>query len=566
MNQAYSVWFREKGISLPGHWKQARSWSVATLIAILAATMLSCSSGTDETPNVTQSVPGIGSGGGGSGTNLPPVGNVSDPLFAEQWHLQNTGQGGGIPGEDSRVVGAWNLGRSGLGVRVAVVDDGLEIGHEDLAPNIVLGQSFNYLTNGSDPTPANSGPCSGAGGTADCHGTSVAGVIGAFGNQTGGRGAAPYAALVGYNLLAAGVFSPDSVEADAMSRNAAAVWVSNNSWGAPDDGILHASGPLWKAAVLNGLAQGRSGKGTVYVWAGGNGGARRNDNSNYEGYSNFRGVIAICAVDANGSQTPYSDPGANLWGCTPSSAGTASLPAIVTTDRSAGEGYNRGTSSFDVQDPNYTNTFGGTSSATALASGIITLVLEANPNLGWRDVRIVLAETARQNDPGDVDWTVNGGGYAVNHKYGFGVLNAEAAVIRAATWTPLGPQKSYSISVLSNQSIADLATVASPANVAGSGISRIEWVEIELTADHQNDGDLEVILRHEGTGTSSVLAQPRVCPGTGIELCGDYAGWVFGSARHLGEAADGSWTLTVRDGLPGSTGTLNNWKLTFYGT
>lgn len=163
MNQAYSVWFREKGISLPGHWKQARSWSVATLIAILAATMLSCSSGTDETPNVTQSVPGIGSGGGGSGTNLPPVGNVSDPLFAEQWHLQNTGQGGGIPGEDSRVVGAWNLGRSGLGVRVAVVDDGLEIGHEDLAPNIVLGQSFNYLTNGSDPTPANSGPCSGAG-------------------------------------------------------------------------------------------------------------------------------------------------------------------------------------------------------------------------------------------------------------------------------------------------------------------------------------------------------------------------------------------------------------------
>lgn len=521
-----------------------------------------CTGGSDPTPNVTQNVPG----GGGNGGTLPPVGTVTDPFFANQWHLLNTGQGGGTPGEDVRVAAAWNQGLSGKGVRVAIVDDGIEIGHEDLAPNVVPGQSYNYLTNGSDPTPATIGLCDGAGGTADCHGTSVAGVVASFANQVGGRGAAPYAGLVGYNLLGTGVFSPDSVEADAMIRSASAVWVSNNSWGAPDDGVLHPSGPLWKAAVLNGLNVGRNGRGTVYVWAGGNGGSRRDDNSNYEGYSNFRGVLAICAVDATGKQTPYSDPGANLWACTPSSPGTASLPAVVTTDRSAEEGYNRGAGAADLSDLNYTNSFGGTSSATALASGIVALVLEANPELGWRDVRLVLAESARRNDATDSDWTINGAGYAVNHKYGFGVLDAEAAVARARTWTPLGAQRSYSVSVGANEAIADLATVVLSSTVSGSGISRIEWVEIEFSASHQSDGDLEIILQHQDTGTQSVLAQARSCPGTAADDCGDYNAWVFGSARHLGESADGTWTLSVRDGRPGNIGAVTGWKLIFYGT
>ncbi len=545
----------------------ARRACVSTILAAVVGLLGGCSGGAGESPNVTQSVPGGGGsgGGGGGGTALPPVGIITDPLFAQQWHLSNTGQAGGTPGEDVRALGAWNQGFSGQGVRVAIVDDGVEIAHEDLSPNVVPGQSFNYLTNGTDPTSASSGLCAGAGGIADCHGTAVAGVVAGFGNQVGGRGAAPYANLVGYNLLGSGVFSPDSVEADAMSRNAPSVWVSNNSWGAPDDARLHNSGPLWKAAVINSLAQGRGGRGTVYVWAGGNGGARQNDNSNYEGYANFRGVMAICAVDAYGRQTPYSDPGANLWACAPSSGGTASSSGVLTTDRSGGEGYNRGGGG-DLADMNYTDAFGGTSSATALASGIVALVLEANPTLSWRDVRLVLAETARRNDPGDGDWIVNGAGYAVNHKYGFGVLNADAAAVRARTWSNVGPLKTFSVSGVANQALADLATVVSSANVVGSGIGRLEWVEIEFSADHQNDADLEIVLRNESTGTISVLSEPHACPGTDPDRCGDYAGWVFGSARHLGEGADGTWTLSVRDGLAGHSGIVNAWKLTFYGT
>lgn len=534
------------------------------LFALLGACALtSCSAGNDSTPNVTQNDPGsLGQNDPLGVTPLPPIGDITDPLFSSQWHLFNTGQGGGQEGEDVRVRGPWAQGLSGRGVRIAIVDDGLEIRHEDLAPNVIPGQSFNYLTNGNDPTPATTGLCEGAGGDAACHGTSAAGVAAGFANRLGGRGAAPYANLVGYNLLSSS-FTPDSREADAMVRNVGAVWVSNNSWGAPDDGVLHPSGPLWKTAVLNGVATGRGGRGTIYTWAGGNGGRRRGDNSNYEGYANFRGVMAICAVDAAGKQPAYSDPGANLWGCTTSSSGGSGLPSVLTTDRSGGEGYNQG-SGGDVPDANYTNSFGGTSSATALASGVVALVLEANPALSWRDLRQVLAETARQNDPSDSDWTINGAGYHVNHKYGFGVFNAEAAVARARIWSAVGPQKTFTLSGEGSRALADLASIDLAATVAGSGIQRIEWIEIEFAADHQNDGDLRIVLRNDTTGTRSVLAESRTC--TGVETCGNYSGWVFSSARHLGEAADGRWTLTVTDGLGGNTGTITGWKLTFYGT
>ena len=78
--------------------------------------------------------------------------------------------------------------------------------------------------------------------------------------------------------------------------------------------------------------------------------------------------------------------------------------------------------------------------------------------------------------------------------------------------------------------------------------------------------ELEIMLRNESTGTASLLAEPRTCSGIGFDLCGDYDAWIFGSARHLGEGADGNWTLQVRDANPGSTGMLISWKLTFYGT
>lgn len=528
--------------------RQLGSCAVAGLSLLLAT----CGGGGDgdggATAVCTPSTPGVA-----------PA--VNDPLFGDQWHLRNTGQAGGCSGQDVNISPVWNAGTKGAGVRIAVVDDGLEIAHEDLAPNVVAGESWDYVGMDTDPTGGE-------------HGTSVGGVAAARdSNGLGGAGAAPRAGLVGYNLLQ---LLTSGNEADAMTRNAAAVFVSNNSWGAPDDGNWAPSASTWRSAIDTGLATGRNGLGTIYTWAAGNGGTALGannagvDNSNYDGQANYRGVLAICAVGDDGVKASYSERGANLWVCTPSEGRGGH--AISTTDRSGAAGYNAGAAP-DYSNPNYTNSFNGTSSAAPLAAGVIALILEAKPTLTWRDLRLILAQTARKNHPSDSDWTVNGAGFNVNHNYGFGVADAGAAITLASTWTNVGPQLTFTAPAMPqtvNATIPDAnATgVSSMINVTGSGIGKIEYVAITFNATHGYVGDLEITLTAP-SGTISRLSEQHIfCKGGGgLALCSGISGstWRFGSARHLGEQADGNWTLNVRDRFSPDIGIFNSWQLTFYG-
>ena len=484
-----------------------------------------------------------------SNTSQAPV---ADPLFADQWHLLNTGINGGTAGEDIRVSPVISSGNRGENVQVVVVDDGVELNHEDIEYNVNQHFSVNY--GGSNPEYA-------------YHGTAVAGVIAASDtNGVGLHGVAPGSCLASYDLLNNYTFES---EYDAMTRNIDLVDVMNNSWG-PEDGLGNYvySNPLWRESVEFGLANGRKKKGTVYVWAAGNGGrsspasAVEIDNSNYDGYANFYGVMAICAVGNQGTRAFYSEKGANLWVCTPS-LGDNGI-GISTTDRTGSEGFNKdGTK--DYTDISYTKRFGGTSSAAPVAAGAAALVLKANPMLTWRDVKIILAKSARMNDPSDADWAVNGAGYNINHKYGFGVVNAQAAVSLATGWANVGPFKTsgqYLQSVNAAIPDNDLAGVTGSIAVAGSGISKIEYVEITLYSNHTYAGDLNVTLTSPG-GTSSVLAEKHSCGSSGCGSISD--GWPFGSARHLDESADGTWSLKVADEALLNTGSFTSWSIRFYG-
>ncbi len=499
--------------------------------------------------------------------------DVADPLYGDQWHLKNTGQlsftgVSGVVGEDMDVEPVWQATTpyKGDNIRIAIVDDGLEIGHEDLAANIAAtGLSYNYLTGSTDPTedPTDVSPENG-------HGTAVAGIAAARDlNGLGGRGAAPRANLVGYNLLQK---QTTSSEADAMTRGSPNVHIYSNSWGPPDgDGTLYAPSALWHTAIDNGLASGRAGHGTIYTWAAGNGGDNGNlppiDNSNYDGYANYRGVIAVAAVNDQGKKSSYSESGANVWISAPGGE-FCDTHAITTTDRTGAVGENPPdptTGYIDYPNTNYTKCMNGTSSATPGVAGVIALMLQANPNLGWRDVRLILAQSARKNDTTDAGWRVTGGSpvYHFNHKYGFGVIDAAAAVTLASTWANVGPQLSYAPALASpHQAIPDndATGVSNTINVAGSGITSIEFVEITFSSNHTYSGDLAIMLTSPA-GTVSRLSETHACN----PACTTYSGWVFGSAAHLGEAANGNWTLTVKDGAPNDTGTFQSWGLKFYG-
>lgn len=519
---------------------------------------------------VAPAAAGPGSDSEAAGGNQPAA--QPDPLYASQWHLKNTGQAGdagpaATAGQDLNVEPVWNGCNDngsckGEGIAIAVVDRGVEIAHRDLQPNV--STAFASRVYSLSAAPANGDPTPAQTDRENAHGTAVAGIVAARDNNgLGGRGVAPRAALMGYALLQA---STSSNEADAMAFQARDVAVSNNSWGPADgNGQLSENNSLWRDAIEFGLASGRNGLGTIYVWAAGNGHTSGfNERSTYDGYASYRGVIAVGALNAQGRRASYSEPGANVWISAPGGEQCAGNLSITTTDLSGEKGYNTGALASELGDVDYTRCMNGTSAAVPSVSGVMALMLQANPALGWRDARGALARSARQTDPADASWKTNGAGRRISEVYGFGAVDAKSAVDAARGWVNLPPQRVYrSPSQVVNLPIPDNAPtgVASTLTVAGSNIAKIEWVDLVFSAaSHPYSGDLRIVLTSP-SGTELVLADTHFCDGR----CVPHDGWRFGIAHLLDEAADGVWKISVKDGAVDDVGNVDSWQLTVYG-
>ncbi|WP_395736886.1 S8 family serine peptidase [Prosthecobacter sp.] len=473
----------------------------------------------------------------------------NDPLFSEQWHLRNSSQLGGALWTDTNITSVWDAYK-GTGITIGIIDGGLEYTHPDLAPNYNTDLDFDYNGNDADPAPADV--------TTEKHATACAGVAAARGNNgLGGTGAAPEATLTGFRLIAAA--NTDQDEANAFLTHNDVIQVKSNSWGWPDGDGYGGPDVLATAALQTGASSGRGGKGTIYVFAGGNG-LIYGDNSNYDGYASSPYVIAVGAVNDFGFQSYYSEPGANLMVSAPSNGGMHNA-GIRTTDITGEGGYNTtaaGTN--DLADRNYTKTFGGTSSACPLVSGIVSLMLQANPNLGWRDVQEILIRTARKNHRTDTDWVTNQAGLSFNHKYGAGIIDAAAAVALAQQWTNLPAMTTQQMAVTGlNVALTDNSTTGGSTqsfNFTAANF-RVEHVTVAVGATHTCRGDLEITLTSP-SGMVSKLAQ--VNDDTTANLA-----WTFGTVRHWGETGAGTWTVTVNDRVATQTGALNSVTVTLLG-
>ncbi len=482
----------------------------------------------------------------------------NDTLIANQWHLKATAKTGVVAGTDVNIESVWNYPSTtagtyyrGSGISVGIVDDGLQTAHPDLSANVDTVNDKDWNGNDSDPNPGNG----------DDHGTSCAGNVAARGNNNlGVSGTAPEATLVGMRLIAAA--TTDSQEAEAMSYLNNIIFVKSNSWGPSDDGsTLEAPGTLTKAALQQAVTTGRNNRGTIFMWAGGNG-AEEGDNSNYDGYANSIYTIAVGATDSLGNRAYYSEPGANLIVSAPSSGDSPAL-GITTVDRSGSNGYNTGSTDGELSDANYTQTFGGTSSATPTAAGVVALMLQRNPNLGWRDVQEILIRSAKKLKPTDSGWANNGAGFHFHHDFGGGLIDAAAAVTMASTWTNLAGQTStavtqsgLSVAIPNNNTTGISRTFAVSQNI------RAEQVTVRLSINHTARGNLAITLTSP-TGMVSRLTEVHSDTGD------NYSDWTFMSARHWGETASGTWTLKIADqsSTGNSTGgTLTAAELTVFGT
>jgi subtilisin-like proprotein convertase family protein/subtilisin family serine protease len=538
------------------------------------------------------------------------IGALNDPLVLQQWHLKNTGQnafadGVGVPGIDINVDPVYSgFGFTGTGVTVAVVDTGLEIAHEDLAANVIPGGSWNFNNNTTDPTNTVD--------TTGDHGTSVSGLIAmAMGNSKGGIGVAPKAQLKGFNLLSMNPITEqaflDSIGASSANPKSNDVFIFNQSFGvSPPSPIL--VDPTDEAQYLSGVTSLRGGKGALYVKAAGNGfsgicpSAQLScENANFDPDNTLPYQIVVGAVNADGIKASYSDAGSAIWVSAPGgefgqntsvsgNTGIAVEPAMVTTDQSGcTKGFSRtgvNTSVFNNGGApntscNYTNTMNGTSSSTPVTVGVIALLLEANPALTWRDVKHILASTARQIDAARADvsipltggnyiaepaWTTNGAGFKFHDWYGFGMVDASAAVNMARSYAlgQLGTFKNtgfISSATLSIPIPDDSVTGASNSITVPAGtVSVIEAVQIRVSVTHTFDGDLGIELISP-SGTRSVLKNIADGYANSVNLTNQ----VFLSNAFYRENPAGVWTLKVVDGLAGDTGTLTGWAIRAYG-
>lgn len=465
-------------------------------------------------------------------------------VFPQQWHLKPTTIGGQLVDASANVEPAWELS-TGNGVTIAIIDDGVDLEHEEfrsankiVAPRDVTRQSDN-------PRPVQS----------DNHGTACAGVACANGNF-GASGVAPSARLMPIRFVSA---LGSQAEADAF------VWAARNgadviscSWGPPDGRWFDPNDPLHnqvvplpdstRLAIDFAINNGRNGKGCVILFAAGNG----NESVDNDGYASYRNVIAVAACNDKNQRSAYSDFGRAVWCSFPSSDGRPSLtPGIWTTDRSGRAGYNSGTALQGDVAGNYTNSFGGTSSACPGAAGVVALVLGRNPNLRWDQVREILRQACDRIDPANGNYDATGR----SPLYGYGRLNARKAVELAAPPQP-NPARVYQ--VVQDVPIPDLGQASLALSVADDMV--VKSIKVSVEIEHTYIGDLVVTLKTP-LPIEPILLHNRLGGGTrNLKKIYDRVN-APGLTAVEGKSAQGNWSLEIADRAARDAGQVRRFSI-----
>ncbi|KAL2808350.1 peptidase S8/S53 domain-containing protein [Aspergillus granulosus] len=460
---------------------------------------------------------------------------IADPIFDAQWHLFNTKE----VGHDMNVSGIWLEGNTGKGAISAVVDDGLDMYSNDLSPNYFPEGSYDFNDHTPEPRPRLRD---------DKHGTRCAGEIAAARNNVCGVGVAYDSRVSGIRILSGLI--DDTDEASAINYAYQKNDIYSCSWGPPDDGAtMEAPGVLIKRAMVNGVQKGRDGKGSIFVFAAGNG-APSGDNCNFDGYTNSIYSITVGAIDREGKHAAYSESCSAQLVVAYSSGSTDS---IHTTDVGTDKCYSM---------------HGGTSAAGPLVVGAMALVLSARPELTWRDAQYLMVETAVPVHEDDGSWQMTKSGQKFSHDWGFGKVDIYSLVQKAKTWEMVKPQAWYHSPWLrvqhevpqGDQGLAASWQV-SEKMIKDANIARLEHVTVTMNVNHTRRGDLSVELRSP-EGVVSHLSTARKYD----DAKAGYVDWTFMSVAHWGESGIGTWTVIVKDTeVNNNKGEFLDWRLNLWG-
>ncbi|KAI9144394.1 peptidase S8/S53 domain-containing protein, partial [Paraphysoderma sedebokerense] len=414
------------------------------------------------------------------------------------------------------VIPLWKRGINGSGIHISIIDDGIEGTHPDLADNFAADLSFNFLERNSDIMPRTK---------EDNHGTRCAGEIASKPNNTVCGVGVAYGAIISGERLIGDIAPEDADEAAAFNHHYQIHEIYSQSWGPKDDGAtVDKPGPLATKALQEGVERGRNGRGSLFVFASGNGGKHK-DNCNYDGYANSINTITIGSTKSDGTSSTFAEICAAQLAVT---FGGGSPNYISTTDINGG----------------CTRQHQGTSAAAPIAAGILALVLQVRPDLSWRDIHHLLVTSAFRNDISHPDWTKNGAGLFVNHMYGFGMIDAEILVNNSITFKSVpSPALTYStpLNWIRRPIPIDSRPIEEQIVVTESDtgtLSTLEHVQVKVMIKHPNRGNLTIALVSP-SNTTSLLGTVRSAD-TSTDGLPD---WTFMTVRHWNERVHGTWKL-----------------------
>ncbi|XP_058985494.1 furin-like protease 1 isoform X3 [Musca domestica] len=456
----------------------------------------------------------------------------TDPKWEHMWYLN---RGGDL---DMNVIPAWKEGITGKGIVVTILDDGLESDHPDIINNYDPKASYDVNSHDEDPMPHYD--------LADSnrHGTRCAGEVAATANNSiCAVGIAFGASVGGVRMLDGDV--TDAVEARSLSLNPQHIDIYSASWGPDDDGkTVDGPGELASRAFIEGVTKGRAGKGSIFIWASGNGG-REMDNCNCDGYTNSIWTLSISSATEDGFVPWYSEKCSSTLATTYSS-GSQAEKQVVTTDLHH----------------SCTVSHTGTSASAPLAAGIAALVLESNNNLTWRDMQHIVVRTAKPANLMDPTWSKNGVGRRVSHSFGYGLMDAAAMVKLARQWKTVPEQQRCEINAPHvDKVIPPKSHITLQLSVKNClNINFLEHVQAKITLTSQRRGDIQINLISPA-GTKVTLLTPRVHDTSHS----GFNQWPFMSVHTWGESPHGNWQLEIHN-EGRYMAQITQWDLIFYGT
>lgn len=451
-----------------------------------------------------------------------------------QWYLDGTGAAGFKTAVHLNLGEVWSE-TGGAGLKVVIVDDGVDTSHSQLSGSISDAYGATERAAGADgnPTASKYG-----------HGTAVAGIIAAEASNSSPVGIAP-----GVELASLRIFGTGNLSLSNALGHLSDFDIANNSWGYSisfykADNIGHLT--YWRS-IESGLDEavtvGRDGLGTIIVKSAGN--SREDGRIASDDYvANHEGVIVVGAIDHTGEVSYYSTPGANILVSAPSSGAGKS---VTTIDRAGSAGYSSGST---------TDAFGGTSAAAPMVTGVVALMLEANPALTYQEVQDILAMSARHtgSDIGHApsgnelySWATNGatqwngGGMHYSNDYGFGLLDAHQAVRLAETWS-IGRDTNVTLKTGADTGawFVNPATGVARSTLVVSDTLNIQSVVLTLESPVSFQS-IEGIVLVSPDGTQHTLFESA---GAEFVSSGSYS-WDFLAQGFRGESATGIWTVEV---------------------